>query len=150
MGRGQAGRQSFDVQTSDETQSLHRAASEKGFADRNSESNPEGRRFETLGSRRTNMEIAVLIHKDAGSVYGVTVPALPGCFSWGDTMDDALNNTREAVHAHVAAMISEGMPVTWMQATVKDSAADAAEEGGVWAKVDIDMSAFETSPANLK
>lgn len=31
------------------------------------------------------------------TAYGVTVPDLPGCFSAGDTLEEALDNTREAI-----------------------------------------------------
>lgn len=95
------------------------------------------------------MEISVLIHKDVGSVYGVTVPALPGCFSWGDTIDDALKNTREAVHAHLSTLISEGMPITFVHAPPPNSTDDSAEEG-IWAMVDIDMSEFESAFAAVR
>ena len=36
------------------------------------------------------MFIPVAIHKDEGSVFGVSVPDVPGCFSYGDTVEDAL------------------------------------------------------------
>ena len=41
------------------------------------------------------MRYAVVIHKDPGSSYGVTVPDLPGCFSGGD-LDEAFDNARTA------------------------------------------------------
>ncbi|WLI87524.1 type II toxin-antitoxin system HicB family antitoxin [Massilia sp. R2A-15] len=94
------------------------------------------------------MKLAVLIHKDEGSVHGVTVPALPGCFSWGDTMDDALENTREAVQAHLSTMVSEGMPISFVHANPEDFATDSGEEGG--AMVDIDMSEFESALASVR
>ncbi|MDO9049211.1 MAG: type II toxin-antitoxin system HicB family antitoxin [Methylobacter sp.] len=36
------------------------------------------------------MKIAVVLHSDDGQRYGVTVPDLAGCFSAGDSIDDAL------------------------------------------------------------
>ena len=54
------------------------------------------------------MEIPVAIHKDENSVYGVIVPDVPGCFSWGDSIEDAMQNTREAIYSHVQAMLAEG------------------------------------------
>ncbi len=36
------------------------------------------------------MNYPVVIHKDKNSDYGVTVPDLPGCFSAGTTMEEAL------------------------------------------------------------
>lgn len=43
----------------------------------------------------------VVIHKDKKSAYGVTVPDLPGCFSAGATLDEALRNVQEAVEVHL-------------------------------------------------
>jgi predicted RNase H-like HicB family nuclease len=71
------------------------------------------------------MEIPVAIHKDEISVYGVIVPDVPGCFSWGDSIEDAMQNTREAIYSHVQAMLAEGgrlrfaSPVlrTWLRPT---------------------------------
>ena len=34
--------------------------------------------------------------------YTVTVPALPGCITEGDTLDEAIANAREAIALHVA------------------------------------------------
>ena len=35
------------------------------------------------------MNYPIVIHKDADSDYGVTVPDLPGCFSAGKTLDES-------------------------------------------------------------
>ena len=43
------------------------------------------------------MRYPVVIHKDPDSDYGVTVPDLPGCFSAGETSDEALNEVVEAM-----------------------------------------------------
>lgn len=43
----------------------------------------------------------VVIHKDKDSTFGVTVPDIPGCFSSGDTLDEALRNVQEAVEVHL-------------------------------------------------
>ena len=42
------------------------------------------------------MRFPIVIHKDRQSSYGVTVPDLPGCFSAGDTLDEALDSTHSA------------------------------------------------------
>ena len=43
----------------------------------------------------------VVIHKDKHSVFGVIIPDLPGCFSAGTTLDEALRNVQEAVEVHL-------------------------------------------------
>lgn len=39
----------------------------------------------------------VLTPEPDGSAYNVTVPALPGCFTWGNTVEEALEQAREAI-----------------------------------------------------
>ena len=53
----------------------------------------------------------VLSPEPDGSAYNVTVPTLPGCFTFGATAAEALENAREAVAGHVAALEQEGLPV---------------------------------------
>jgi antitoxin HicB len=48
-------------------------------------------------------------HDEGGFV--VTVPALPGCFTQGDSVEDALANAREAITAHVLGLLKDGEPV---------------------------------------
>ena len=38
-----------------------------------------------------------LIHKDADSCYGVSFPDVPGVFTAGDTIDEAIQNAAEAL-----------------------------------------------------
>ena len=42
------------------------------------------------------MTLQVLIREERDGGYSVSVPALPGCHSQGDTMNEALSNIREA------------------------------------------------------
>jgi predicted RNase H-like HicB family nuclease len=42
------------------------------------------------------MKLKVLIQPEQVGGYSVSVPALPGCFSEGETIDEALRNIREA------------------------------------------------------
>jgi predicted RNase H-like HicB family nuclease len=43
--------------------------------------------------------------------YGVVVPDLPGCFSAGDSLDEALGNAEEAIVAWIDAMLDDGQPI---------------------------------------
>lgn len=43
--------------------------------------------------------------------YTVTVPALPGCISEGDTYEEALQNIKEAIQGYVESLRSDGLPV---------------------------------------
>ena len=44
-------------------------------------------------------------------VYGVTVPVLPGCFTIGATVPEAMERAREAIEGHVAALVDLGEEV---------------------------------------
>ena len=45
------------------------------------------------------------------TAFGVAVPDLPGCFSAGDTLDEAIANTEEAVAAWIDAALDAGEAV---------------------------------------
>lgn len=47
------------------------------------------------------MEFDVVLQEDEDSVWVVTVPALPGCFTQGDTKEEALRNVKEAIQLHL-------------------------------------------------
>jgi len=54
------------------------------------------------------MKYPVAIHKDQDSCFGVSVPDIPGCFSIGETIDEALNNIQEAISDHLQILAEEG------------------------------------------
>lgn len=41
-----------------------------------------------------------MVEDEPGKAVGVWFPDLPGCFSAGDTLDDALSNAREAIELY--------------------------------------------------
>ncbi len=43
--------------------------------------------------------------------YVVTVPALPGCVTQGDTREEALERAREAIQCHIEGLRTDGLPV---------------------------------------
>lgn len=45
---------------------------------------------------------------DATHAFGVVVPDLPGCFSAGDTLEDAIQNAREAIELWLETTIEDG------------------------------------------
>ena len=78
------------------------------------------------------MQYLVVVHRDRpdGSC-GVTVPDLPGCFSAGDTLADALQNAAEAIALHVEGMLTDGEPVPPPSDTIEP-------DGGIVAAVTVD------------
>jgi predicted RNase H-like HicB family nuclease len=55
----------------------------------------------------------IAIVEDAGPDHavGVWFPDLPGCFSAGDNLDDALRNAPEALELYLEDFITEGKPL---------------------------------------
>jgi len=85
------------------------------------------------------MRYPVVIHKDLDSNYGVTVPDIPGCFSAGDTMDDALTQVVEAVECHIEGLLLDKEPIPIPRSIEHhQNNPDFAE--GTWAVVSVDLS----------
>ena len=85
------------------------------------------------------MKYHIVIHKDPGSSYGVTVPDLPGCFSGGETFAEAMSNACEAIECHVEGMLMDGESLPEQ----KPLAVHKANEDfarGAWATVSVDLS----------
>jgi predicted RNase H-like HicB family nuclease len=59
------------------------------------------------------MQYPIFIHKDEDSAYGVIVPDLPGCFSAGDTIEEAIQNAKEAIECHIEGLLldNESIPL---------------------------------------
>jgi len=87
------------------------------------------------------MKYPVVIHKDPNSDYGVTVPDVPGCFSAGETMSEALDNIHEALALHFEGLVADGEPLPQPQ-EVDAHIANPDYTGGVWALVDFDVTSY--------
>lgn len=85
------------------------------------------------------MRYPVVIHKDPDSDYGVTVPDLPGCFSAGESVDDAIDCAIEAIECHVEGLLIDGedVPVS-LPIEEHRSNPDFANEYA-WMFVDVDL-----------
>lgn len=88
------------------------------------------------------MRFPLAIHKEAGSCYGVTVPDVPGCFSAGDTLDEAIANAQEAIAAHLELLI-EGGGALPKPAAIEQRQADPDYDGAIWAVAEVDLSRLE-------
>lgn len=84
------------------------------------------------------MNFPVVIHKDADSDYGVTVPDLPGCFSAGETIDDALAMAKEAIELHLEGLIHERQAIP-SPGKLDKHQRNAEFKGGTWALVSVDQ-----------
>ena len=54
------------------------------------------------------MEYSVVVHEAEEGGIWVEVPALPGCYSQGESVEEALGNVREAIALYLKTLRAEG------------------------------------------
>jgi predicted RNase H-like HicB family nuclease len=77
----------------------------------------------------------VLLVPDPEGDIGVEVPALPGCFSRGKTITEALRNVEEAIQCYLASLLDDGEPLPEETGPISIDTATIAE--GLLFKVSV-------------
>lgn len=54
--------------------------------------------------REIDMEYTVILHQAEEGGYWAEVPALPGCYSQGETVEQTMRNVKEAIESHLEAL----------------------------------------------
>ncbi len=57
------------------------------------------------------MKYTVVLQREHDGGYVVSVPALPGCVSQGDTREEALKNIEEAIELYLEDVKAAGEPI---------------------------------------
>ncbi len=70
--------------------------------------------------------------------FSVVVPDLPGCFSAGDTLDEAVDNAKEAVELWLETVIDDGGAIPEPR-TLTEYQANPEFSGWIWAVVAVDL-----------
>lgn len=94
------------------------------------------------------MRFPIVIHKDACTGYGVTVPDLPGCFSAGDSLDAAIESTREAIACHIEGLLMDGERIP-ARASLETHQSNEDYRDGVWAIVAVDISKLSSETRRI-
>lgn len=50
----------------------------------------------------------IVLRKEPEGAYTALVPSLPGCITWGDTIEHALEMAKEAITGYIAVLQEEG------------------------------------------
>lgn len=79
---------------------------------------------------------------DDNHAYGVTVPDIAGCFSAGDTLEEALHNAREAIEFHLEGLVEDNQDIPLPTDMAKHQHHPDFQSGYIWAIVDVDVSRF--------
>lgn len=87
------------------------------------------------------MRFALALHTDDGRHYGVTVPDLPGCFSAGDSIDEAIEQAHEAIDGH-CELLAEGGQGLPAPRPLAEHQVNADLAGAVWAIVDVPVERY--------
>ena len=87
------------------------------------------------------MRFALALHTDDGAAYSVVVPDLPGCFSAGDSLDEAIEMAREAIDAHCELLAEDGADIAPAQPLAVHQA-NSELAGAVWAVVDVPVERY--------
>lgn len=85
------------------------------------------------------MQYPIFIHKDENSAYGVIVPDLPGCFSFGDTIEDAITNSIEAIECHIEGLLLDNETIP-LRISLETHLDNPELKEAIVALVDIDIS----------
>jgi predicted RNase H-like HicB family nuclease len=56
-------------------------------------------------------QFTVVVERDEDGVFIASCPALQGCYSQGDTYEQALENLKDAIRLHIEARQSLGEPI---------------------------------------
>ena len=73
--------------------------------------------------------------------FGVVVPDLPGCFSAGDTLDQAMDNAREAIELWLEVAIDDGLPVPEATSFAAHQA-NPEYAGWTWGLITVDLASL--------
>ncbi len=75
---------------------------------------------------------------DADHAYGVVVPDLPGCFSAGDTLDEAVDNAKVAIELWLETVLDDGGNIPEPR-SIEENRTNREYDGWIWAVVSVDL-----------
>jgi predicted RNase H-like HicB family nuclease len=70
--------------------------------------------------------------------FGVVVPDLPGCFSAGDTLGEAIDNVKEAIELWLEEVINNGGAIPEPLPISKHQSSPEYKDW-VWVKIEINL-----------
>lgn len=94
------------------------------------------------------MLFALALHTEDGVQYGVTIPDLPGCFSAGETLDEALLLAREAIDAHCELLGEQGIELP-LPRPLAQHLANPDLQGAVWAVIEVDAERYKRKSRSI-
>ena len=84
------------------------------------------------------MKYSIVIHKDQNSDYGVTFPDVPGCFSAGSTIEEAISMAQEAAECHIEGLLLDSEPIP-VSTSIEQHQNNQDYQEALWALIEIDI-----------
>jgi predicted RNase H-like HicB family nuclease len=87
--------------------------------------------------------------------FGVIVPDLPGCFSAGDTLEEAMSNAEEAIAAWIETALDTGQDIplpsdiTALRKANKPGGRRRFAASTIWALVKVDPAVLDDTPERV-
>ncbi|HNT94319.1 MAG TPA: type II toxin-antitoxin system HicB family antitoxin [Bacteroidales bacterium] len=53
----------------------------------------------------------ILLNREPEGGYTVTVPALPGCITYGENVDEAIAMAKEAIELYIESLVRHNEPI---------------------------------------
>ena len=79
---------------------------------------------------------------EATHAFGVVVPDLPGCYSAGDTLDEAFTRAEEAILLWLEYAMDAGTPIP-KPAPIEHHRLNPEFHGWIWAVVSVDLARLD-------
>ena len=57
------------------------------------------------------LRLPVIIERDENGVFVAECPVLKGCYTQGETLEEAMKNIREVIQMHIELMMERGEPL---------------------------------------
>lgn len=52
-----------------------------------------------------------MLNREPERGYTVTVPTLPGCITYGETIEEAISMAKEAIELYIESLVAHGEPI---------------------------------------
>lgn len=78
---------------------------------------------------------------DDKTAFGVAIPDIPGCFSAGDTFEEAVVNAKQAIEGHLEILCVNDMDIPQPRGA-ESHIKNPEYNGWVWAVIDVDITPF--------
>ena len=79
----------------------------------------------------------IIVHKNEGSDYGISIPDVPGCVSAGASLTDAFEGIREALYCHAEGLllVGESLPSPLMRRRSTSIVGSAPMSTSTWTRI---------------